>query len=188
MLYLKKFVNKGFNVKNKIRPLFLTVAIIICDQVSKLIVLKNVDPYSIGASFFNGFFRIVNIYNKGIAFSIGVGLSDNVRRFLFALIPLLVLILVLVFYFKSNDFTRIQEWAVCGIVGGGLGNLIDRFFRPQGVVDWIDFRFFGLFGFERFPTFNIADASVVVCGILLVVSLIYTLSREEKKISESKYE
>ena len=176
-------------MQNKIKPLFLTVAIIICDQLSKWIIIKNIEPYSIGASFFNGFFRIVNVFNTGIAFSIGVGLSDTIRKFLFALIPLLVLILVLVFYFRSNDFTRVQEWAVCGIVGGGLGNLIDRFFRPQGVVDWIDFRFFGLFGFERFPTFNIADASVVVCGILLVVSLIYTLINEEEKNSmESKHE
>ena len=167
-------------MKSKIKPLFLTVVIIFCDQISKLLIVKNIDPYTIGASFFNGLIRIVNVYNKGIAFSIGVGLPDSVRRFLFALIPLIVLIIVLVLYFKSDDFTRVQQWALCGIVGGGLGNLIDRFFRPQGVVDWIDIKFFGLFGFDRFPTFNIADSSVVVCGTILVISLIATLLHESK--------
>ena len=65
-----------------------------------------------------------------------------------------------------------QRWAICGIVGGGIGNLIDRFFRAEGVVDFIDVKFYGLFGFERWPTFNIADASVVVCGVLLVLSFV----------------
>ena len=39
-----------------------------------------------------------------------------------------------------------------GIVGGGLGNLVDRFFRKEGVVDFIDVKFYGLFGLERWPT------------------------------------
>ena len=60
--------------------------------------------------------------------------------------------------------------SVCGIVGGGIGNLIDRFFRPEGVVDFIDVKFYGLFGMERWPTFNVADSAVVVCGILLIIS------------------
>jgi len=169
-------------MKSKFKPLLLTVAIILVDQMSKLLIVKNVDPYTIGASFFNGLLRIVHVYNKGIAFSIGVGLPDIVRRFLFALIPLVVLAIVVVLYFKSDDFTRLQQWSLCGIVGGGLGNLIDRFFRSQGVVDWIDIKFFGLFGFTRFPTFNIADSSVVVCGILLVISLIITVMHENAKL------
>ncbi|HZK19548.1 MAG TPA: signal peptidase II [Treponemataceae bacterium] len=167
-------------LKQKMYPIFLAFAIIVTDQISKLIILKNIAPYSVGASFFNEFFRIIHVYNKGIAFSIGVNLPDLARRILFALIPLIVLIAVLVVYFKSNEFTRLQEWAICGIIGGGVGNLIDRFFRPEGVVDWIDFKFFGLFGFERFPTFNIADSAVVVCGILLIASFIVSMIKEEK--------
>ena len=73
---------------------------------------------------------------------------------------------------KSNDFTKLQRWAIAGIVGGGIGNLIDRIFRPEGVVDFIDVKFYGLFGMERWPTFNVADSAVVVCGILLIVSFI----------------
>jgi signal peptidase II len=61
---------------------------------------------------------------------------------------------------------------VAGIIGGGVGNLIDRVFRPEGVVDFIDVRFFGLFGLDRWPTFNVADSSVVVCGALLAASIL----------------
>ena len=44
-------------------------------------------------------------------------------------------------------------------------------FRPDGVVDFLDFKFYGLFGLERWPTFNIADASLVVASIVLVILL-----------------
>ena len=68
-----------------------------------------------------------------------------------------------------------------GIVGGGLGNLIDRFFRAEGVVDFIDIKFFGLFGLDRWPTFNVADSAVVVCGFMLVISFIVTSIKEAKE-------
>ena len=55
---------------------------------------------------------------------------------------------------------------------GGLGNYVDRIFRPAGVVDFLDFKFFGIFGLERWPTFNVADATVVVTGILLFISFL----------------
>ena len=67
-----------------------------------------------------------------------------------------------------------------GIIGGGLGNLIDRFFRKEGVVDFIDVKFYGLFGLERWPTFNVADSAVVVFGLILVISFIVTSIKETK--------
>ncbi len=57
-------------------------------------------------------------------------------------------------------------------MGGGIGNLIDRIFRSLRVVDFISVKFYGIFGLERWPTFNIADASLVVSGILLAVLLL----------------
>ena len=69
---------------------------------------------------------------------------------------------------------------MAGIIGGGFGNLIDRIFRPAGVVDFIDVRFYGIFGLERWPTFNVADASVVVAGILLIVSFILEKDKENE--------
>jgi len=84
------------------------------------------------------------------------------------------------YYIKSEEFTGIQRWAVAGIIGGGIGNLIDRIIRTDGVVDYVSVRIFGLFGWERWPTFNIADSSVVVCSILLFVTILIIPQKKEK--------
>ena len=92
-----------------------------------------------------------------------------------------MLIIALVIYFRSSEFTYYQRWLICGVLGGGFGNIFDRIFRAEGVVDFIDVKFFGLFGMERFPTFNVADSFVMVCAILLVISVISQMVREEKE-------
>lgn len=162
----------------KIIPLLFAVAILVADQLSKFLVVKYIEPYSIGATFFGDVLRIIHVANKGIAFSLGNGFQDSFRSILFGILPLIVLILVLIVYFRSKDFTSFQRWSICGIVGGGLGNLFDRFFRPNGVVDFIDVKFYGIFGFERWPTFNIADMSVLICGFLLMGSFIIAIIKE----------
>lgn len=167
--------------KDKFLPLILTVAIIILDQLTKILVVKNIEPYTIGASFGGDLFRIIHVYNTGIAFSLGHSLSQNLRSIFFAAMPLIVLIIVMVIYFRNDDFTKLQRWAIAGIVGGGIGNIIDRFFRSEGVVDFIDVKFFGIFGLERWPTFNIADSAVVVCGILLIISFIIMMKKDAKQ-------
>ena len=73
--------------------------------------------------------------NTGVAFSFGAGWPDGLRRIAFSIIPIIVLGIVLSIYFRNKDFTRLQQWAICGIVGGGFGNIIDRIFRPAGVVE-----------------------------------------------------
>lgn len=179
-------------LKAKLLPLILTFAVIAADQLTKYLIVRTVPAYTIGADFFNGILRIIHVHNPGVAFSIGVGLPLPVRRIAFAVVPLIVLAVIMVLYFKSNDFTRFQRWAVCGIVGGGLGNLIDRFFRPEGVIDFIDVKFFGIFGYDRWPTFNVADMAVVICGILLFISFftagIIPVNGRKIKIKDSEQE
>ena len=167
-------------LKAKLWPISLAILVIILDQITKILVMKNIPLYTIGASFFGDFLRIIHVANTGVAFSVGATWSETARRFLFSLIPLIVIGIVVAIYFRNNTWTKLQRWAIMGIVGGGLGNLIDRFFRPAGVVDFIDVKFYGLFGLDRWPTFNVADAAVVVCGILMVVSFIVTSIRESK--------
>ncbi|MGN0729506.1 signal peptidase II [Treponema sp.] len=163
--------------KEKILPLSLSLAVVLLDQITKCIVVKNIPRLSIFSDdavieVFGKYLRLVHVRNNAIAFSMGSGLSDTLRGFLFALLPLLVVIAVYVIYFRNNEFTKIQRWAICGVLGGGIGNLIDRFFRPEGVVDFIDCYFFGLFGMERWPTFNIADSAVVVFGAVFFVAFL----------------
>lgn len=166
-------------LREKLFPLSLMLFVIAADQVTKFIVVKTVPPFTVGASFWNDFLRIIHVSNKGVAFSIGDSFPETMRKFFFVIIPLIVIAVVLSVYFRNNDFTRVQRWAITGIAGGGLGNLLDRFFRSEGVIDFIDVRFFGIFGLDRWPTFNVADASVVVCGILLLLSFLLTAKRNE---------
>ncbi|MDR1419145.1 MAG: signal peptidase II [Treponema sp.] len=159
--------------RKKILPFLLTAVILIADQASKDYIVKhwpqNVRIYD---AFNNGFLEIWHVRNKAIAFSLGRNIPDLFRPVLFIVIPLLVLIVLLVYFWKTGDLTGVQRWAVAGIMGGGLGNIIDRIFRPDGVVDFISIKFYGLLGMDRWPTFNIADASVVVSCLVLIVTML----------------
>jgi len=173
-------------LRQRLVPFILTAAIILADQITKAVIVATIEPYRIGVSLWDGFLRIIHTRNLGIAFSLGGNASGGFRAVVFTLLPIIVLGVLVLFYFKDKSLTRLQRWAVAGILGGGAGNLIDRIFRSDGVVDFIDFKFFGIFGLDRWPTFNVADSSVVVCGILLFVSfiLIKQPSGEEMKADE----
>ena len=157
-------------LKQKLLPVILTAVVIIIDQITKQLVVTNIPPYSpyneeSVIPILGDFLRIIHVRNPAVAFSLGSGLPDNWRYILFSILPLLVIIAVFVIYFRNSDFTKVQRWSICGILGGGLGNLIDRFFRPEGVVDFVDCWFpKALIKSGRWPTFNFADSVVVVCS------------------------
>ncbi|GHV29370.1 lipoprotein signal peptidase [Spirochaetia bacterium] len=174
----------------KTRPFLLTVIIILADQLSKSFI-ANTWPLENGIGgifirdvFNNGLLNIIHVRNNAIAFSLGHTLPDTLRLVLFIALPLLVLGVLCVYYFKTEDLSRLQRWAFTGIIGGGIGNIIDRVFRPDGVVDFISVKWFGLtfpngkpvplLNYERWPTFNIADSSVVVCGIILFLTIFFS--------------
>ncbi|MBR4012559.1 MAG: signal peptidase II [Spirochaetaceae bacterium] len=178
---------KKETLAHKLIPLIFLVGVFAFDQITKFLVVKNIPLYTIKFSFFGDLLRIVHVRNLGAAFSMGSNLAASFRAILLSFLPLVVLIFALVIYFRSNDFSYYQRWLICGVLGGGFGNIFDRIFRPEGVVDFIDVKFFGLFGMERFPTFNVADSFVMVCAILLVISVINQIVREEKnKKAEEK--
>lgn len=166
--------------KKKLLPFILTGLVILADQITKAIIVALIPVYTVGANIFGDLLRIVHVANTGVAFSLGDSMPLAIRRILFAIIPLIVIVLVIVVYFRNDEFNSVQRWSICGIIGGGIGNIIDRFFRAEGVVDFIDVKFFGIFGLERWPTFNVADAAVVVCGIILIVSFLITIYKEKK--------
>ena len=176
------------NIKSKLLPLILTVVVIVLDQITKALVCRYIPVNTIGTQFLGDFLRIIHVRNPGVAFSFGARWPDAMRRLAFSVIPIIVLAIVFGVYFRNNDFTKLQRWAICGVIGGGFGNIIDRIFRPAGVVDFIDVKFYGLFGLERWPTFNVADSAVVVCGILLVVSFLIAIIKENKHKSEQEEE
>ena len=183
-------MNNKQSLKEKLFPLSLSALVILLDQITKALVVKFIPRLTFFSDegiipVFGKYLRLIHVRNKAVAFSMGASLPDNARAVLFAVIPLLVIAAVYVIYFRNNEFTKLQRWAICGILGGGIGNLIDRFFRPDGVVDFIDCYFFGIFGMERWPTYNVADSAVVVCGILFIVSFIVQMVQDSKKAKAS---
>ncbi len=160
--------------QKKLKPFILTAIIIFMDQISKAFIVAHwpKEGTFIKDVFGNDFLWIIHARNKAIAFSLGENLPDNIKTILFIIVPCIVLVLLVVYYFRSSEFTSFQQWLITGIIGGGIGNLLDRIFRPEGVVDFISVNVYGFLGFSRWPTFNLADSSVVVCAILLFISLL----------------
>ena len=173
------------NLKSKLLPLTLALFVIFLDQITKTLVVKNIPLYTIGAEFFGDFLRIIHVSNTGVAFSVGATWSDIVRFASFVIVPVVVIIPVFIVYFRNNEWSTLQRWAIMGIVGGGIGNLIDRAFRAEGVVDFIDVKFFGIFGLDRWPTFNVADSAIIVFGILLAITFIISI-KKDKSTEKSK--
>jgi signal peptidase II len=163
--------------------LLISLAMIILDQGSKWLVVKFIPlsyPPYIAWHFGQDFLQIIHVRNTGVLFSIGAGWADSYRIALFMILPLIFLFFLawLVAQDKPSKMTKVltgslslskwQRVAFAMIVGGGLGNVIDRFFRPLGVVDFIDVKFYNLFGMARWPTFNISDSVVVIAMIMLL--------------------
>ena len=156
-------------------PFILTGIVILLDQLTKAFVVINwpAPGTFIKDVFNNDVLIFYHVRNKAIAFSIGAELPPQVQTILFIVLPVGVLAFLVWYYFNTTEFNRIQRWAIAGIIGGGLGNITDRIFRPDGVVDFISVKFYGIFGMQRWPTFNIADASVVICCSILLVTMLF---------------
>jgi signal peptidase II len=166
------------DLKAKLPPFLLTLGVIAADQLSKLIVVRTLPPAR-PVQVIGDFLRLTYVTNPVIAFSIGRNLPAAGRQILALVLPLIVIGILVYYQLFSPEIGRRQRWLLAAIIGGGLGNYLDRLFRSQGVVDFIDVRFYGLLGFERWPTFNLADSCVVVAGILLIISY-FRATRKEK--------
>jgi signal peptidase II len=157
-------------------PFLLSAAVVVADQLSKLLVVRFIGPYRETRDVvpvIGDFLSFIRTQNTGVAFSIGQSWPPIARRLLFILIPLVVVVVAAVYLVRDHDLTRFQRWVIAGVVGGGLGNLVDRIFRAEGVVDFILVNMYGFLGQSYFPVFNVADSAITVCGILIGASLIF---------------
>ena len=161
----------------RLLPLILAPAVVAADQAAKAAAIAAL-PYGRPVEVIGDLLRLTLLQNPAIAFSIGHGLPAEVRRPLFLALPLAVVAVILLYYLRTSELSQLQRWLLAAVLGGGVANFMDRVFRPAGVVDFIDVKFYGLLGWARFPTFNVADSSVVVAGILLLV----TFLRDELRI------
>jgi signal peptidase II len=158
--------------KTRLLPFVLTPIVMLADQLVKLAVLRWM-PRGRAVPVIDDLVRFVFVQNPAIGFSIGRNLPAAVQRPLFIALNFVVVGLVVLYSLFTRDaLTTFQRWCLAAIVGGGVGNNIDRILRPGGVVDLVQMKVFGLFGMEYWPVYNLADATLVVSGILLVISFL----------------
>ncbi len=138
----------------------LAAIVLILDQVSKFIISRVILP---GESFpvIKDIFHLTHVQNKGAAF----GLFPNQTLF-FIGITLLTILLILFFHQRLSKRGGPLSWALGLILGGALGNLIDRI-RLKAVIDFLDFSLKG----HHWPSFNIADSAITIGAVILFVSL-----------------
>ena len=156
-------------------PFTVTIFVVLLDQITKALVVKFIPENTVFKSLFWDFLEIIHVRNDAIAFSIGTSLDVPIKIAFFIILPIILmgLLIYCVCSKKTDkDFTYFQKWCLAGIAGGGIGNLIDRIFRHLRVVDWISTDMYGFLGFDRFPTYNIADASIVVSVVLILLSFL----------------
>lgn len=156
-----------------ILPLAVGAALLVLDQITKALIVAATDnrfPVMI-ASYLGDFLQIRHDRNLGIAFSGLNNLEGPVRVVVLILVPLVFLGWIVWVYFKDRQIDVLQRWGLALILSGGLGNIIDRIFRPEGVVDFISVRIYGFLGMERWPTFNVADSVLVIGGGLILLSM-----------------
>ena len=153
--------------KNKNKVYLTSVIVLLIDQIVKLLIKTNMNLNE-EISIIPNFFSIQYLKNTGAAFSI----LEN-QTILLA-ITSIICISVIIYYLKKGENLTTAMYLSFGLVLGGiLGNLIDRIVY-QGVIDFLSFQIFNY----NFPVFNIADIGITI-GVLLLI-IIY-ISRDIKK-------
>ena len=148
----------------------VSLVILLLDQASKQMILEFLNSNKIHVYKINSFLNFVEIWNKGISF--GIFSEYNLSPILFICVSSVILVLML--YLMTNINPIIQGM----IVGGAIGNLIDRIVFGQ-VFDFIDFHILGW----HYPAFNLADSFIVISVILILIAEInkYLLNRKKNK-------
>jgi signal peptidase II len=149
-------------------PIFFGVAIVVVvlDQLSKTWLRSILEPGE-RLSIVGDLVRFIHAQNSGALF----GLFRD-QAYLFALVSIGVVALI-VWYHGSSGRNTLLSVALGLLLGGALGNMIDRF-RFGFVTDWVDV---GL-GDLRFYTFNVADASISIAILLLIVLALWPARSE----------
>ncbi|MDD8016902.1 MAG: signal peptidase II [Bacteroidota bacterium] len=188
------------------RVLYVTAVIIIADQLTKFLV-KGIDvpllgialqgmPLGASVPVFGDLLRITFIENPGMAFGIELG-----GKFLLTIFSIAASIGILFYIYMMRCEQLVFRVSLAFILGGAVGNLIDRVFYGVlygtgplfygKVVDFIDVDFFNInflnFHLSRFWVFNIADASVTV-GVLMMLIFHRSLAKESERLPEAERE
>ena len=165
---------KREKIKLYLLPLVLIFAIVSLDIATKLLIVARLGKsFGDRIDYLDGFLRIALVYNDGFVFGLGQGYKT-----IALVISVLVLILMIVYYLFEKNKTPLFSTSLALIASGAIGNILDRLIpgRP-GVVDFVSV---GVDGVYRWPSFNVADSSIVI-GALLLVIVFYREERRRKR-------
>jgi signal peptidase II len=155
--------------------LALAVLVILLDQITKTLIIGT---FKLGdAQPVWSFFNLVRVHNTGAAFSFLAGASGWQRWFFIGLG--FVASAFIIWMIRSHPTQKLFCFAVTMIMGGALGNVIDRLLHGH-VIDFLQFRFDFLapmFHGGYFPSFNIADSAITLGAIVLILDEILRVRR-----------
>jgi len=135
--------------------------IMLIDQLSKITITRT---FQLGEEkFVTSFFNLVLAYNKGAAFSF-LHSAGGWQRYFFTGIGIAAAAYI-IYLLKKHGGQRMFSWALSLVLGGAIGNVIDRVLYGH-VVDFLDFH---LAGWGHFPAFNIADAAICIGAALFIL-------------------
>jgi signal peptidase II len=137
------------------------------DQLSKILVDRNL-TYADRIPVIQGFFYLTHVRNPGAAFGLFSDGDSSLRLGFFIAISVVAIGIILSFFRQLAPGDRLSALALGLILGGAVGNLVDRVMRGE-VVDFLHFR---LWGGVSWPDFNLADSFIVVGVAILVLELL----------------
>ncbi|WP_430009133.1 signal peptidase II [Methylophaga lonarensis] len=141
--------------------LWLTAVVIVLDQASKWLMSAWLDLYQSVAVL--PFFNLTLAHNSGAAFSF-LANAGGWQRWFFIVLALTVSLVLLIWLSRLKASARMEAAALSLIMGGALGNVIDRFIHGY-VVDFLDFHAAGY----HWPAFNVADMAIFIGAALLII-------------------
>jgi signal peptidase II len=144
--------------------LIVIAAIVLLDQWTKHLAVTHLMPRHMPHEVIGDVFRFTLTFNPGAAFGMHLG---DASRWVFTVLTLLILGFLVRLYAGTPRIDTALRLSVAVVIGGALGNLVDRLHSAAGVVDFIDI---GV-GDVRFWTFNVADTAVSLGAICLVFLL-----------------
>ena len=151
----------------------IAILAVIADQVTKYIVVENID-FKGTVPFIPGFMSFYHTRNTGAAFSM---FSD--QRWVFMVFSFISMGLIIFILIKEYKRHKLLNLALAMVLGGGIGNMIDRI-RLEYVVDFFKTEFMD------FAVFNVADCFITVGAVLLGVYVIFFEPKVEKRLKAEK--
>lgn len=161
-------------IKNILICLAISALLIFIDQLTKLLAVKYLKIHE-GVPFIKGIIEFNLSYNTGFAFGLGNGYQWIWAIFSF------VGCLVIAYFFKLCDFKKnlILTIALILLFSGTFGNMIDRIFSSEGVIDFLNPTFID------FAIFNVADSYITIGAVFLAIYVIF-IYKEPKKEEQNE--